>query len=782
MAVEAAFAVGDGVFDTPLPGVPFADPRDAVGQECEAGLVAWQARMVHDEWRRACWMLETARARADTLERWPEPDPRVIAARLGWSVAMAASRLETAVGALERLPRLGEAMREGRVEHAKAAVFVAGLRDVTDEQARVVVDALISQAPRLGVWELQQRIAAAVKDVDPLGAENRRDAAVARSRVSTRIAPSGAAEIHGLDLDPGMAVPAFERIVAIAEEALSQLKAAGNSVGPAKVQAQVYLRLLHGCPHGSDDLAVLEQVVLDLTTPAGPADDLDDLTDLDDLPDPDDGPSDDEDPDDGPDDGPHDDGPHDDGPHDDGPPDGGPSDGGPSDGGPSDGGPSDGGPSDGGPSDGAPDDTGPGEGPDVAASARGARSDGDPTPRADGGSSADGPDDPAADSHPDYARPSDGGLDARPDAGRGSTHAFGAAITGCADAPSPAWDTGSPPAWRPGDPEPDPPPPDTPDPRVPTTEPPPDVAARWTQRGLVFPPDTLRATLACVLGLERAHGRIGAGTLTGWDAYRAAWARTCAQFRVLLYDPDGALEHVLLVKAPQQPGADPRYRRQVVELTAHTSEVDTLDPDRQLIGIWAELARRTQHALATARARPPREHPSRSTREAGHRFPGAELTRWIHARDQICRFPMCTVPAVACPIDHTHDHTYGGPTQADNLGPLSVGDHVRKHDPTSGWTVRQTRPGRFVWTAPTGTHHVVEPDPYRPLRPVRRDRFDHGITDTRTEPRPTRPWQPRTDQHGHLTDAQRQTLHDLDQRRRRQQNQPPNPYDDDPPF
>ncbi|GAA4829812.1 hypothetical protein GCM10023201_16770 [Actinomycetospora corticicola] len=108
--MEAGFAVGDGVFDTPLHPVSFSDPRESVGQECEAGLVAWQARLTHDEWRRACWMLETARSRADTTERWPEPDPRIIAAALGWSVTMAAARLETAAGALERLPRLGVAM------------------------------------------------------------------------------------------------------------------------------------------------------------------------------------------------------------------------------------------------------------------------------------------------------------------------------------------------------------------------------------------------------------------------------------------------------------------------------------------------------------------------------------------------------------------------------------------------------------------------------------------------------------------------------------------------
>ncbi|GAA4841480.1 hypothetical protein GCM10023201_34530 [Actinomycetospora corticicola] len=782
MAVEAGFAVGDGVFDTPLPAVPLTDPRESVGQECEAGLVAWQARLTHDEWRRACWMLETARARADTLQRWPDPDARVIAAALGWSVTMAAARLETAAGALERLPRLGAAMCEGWLEHAKAAVFVSGLRDVTDEQAAVVVDRLIGAAPKLGMFELGQRVAAAVADVDPLGAENRRNAAVARSRVSTRIAPSGAAEIHGLDLDPGMAIPAFERILAVAEVALEQLKAAGSSVGPAKVQAQVYLRLLHGCPDGSDDLAVAAQVVLDLT-PTPPAQDP---IDLDDLPDG---------PDDLPDDGPDDRGPDSNG-HDGAGPDGdGPDGDGPDGDGPDDGG--SGGGADDGDSEDLNDNSEP-HGEPVGSNED--RADDRRDGSNDSGSNDSGSNDGisgAADSRGEQPAPSgpDESVDDAAHGSKGSGDDGRAVDRGSADAPDDAWPgwtatpspQPSPAGWQPGDPEPDPPPPDTPDPRIPTTDPPPPLAARLTERGLVFSPATLRTTWATVLGLERAHGRLRAGTLTGWDAYRAAWTRTCAQWRVLLYNDIGALQWVLLVRPPLQPDADPRYRRQVVELTAHTREVDALDldapdDDGSLVGIWAELARRTKQALAAARARPPEEHPAVTTRDAGNRFPGAELTRWIHARDYTSRFPMSTVPAVACPIDHTHDHTLGGPTQADNLGPLSVGDHLRKHDPLSGWTVRQTRPGRFVWTAPTGTHHTVEPDSYRPLRPVARAPFDHGITDTRTEPRPQTPWRPRTDRHGHITDAQRHTLDELDRRRRHKERRPPNPFDDDPPF
>ena len=241
---------------------------------------------------------------------------------------------------------------------------------------------------------------------------------------------------------------------------------------------------------------------------------------------------------------------------------------------------------------------------------------------------------------------------------------------------------------------------------------------------------------------------------------------------------------MLLVRAPHRPDADLRYRRQVVELTAYTAELDALVVESQLVGHYAELARRTQTALAAQRARPPEDHPARTTADTWRRFPGAELARYVQARDRTCRFPMCTVPAVACHLDHTHDWLLGGHTRGDNLGALSVGDHVRKHDPRSGWTVEQPVAAVFVWTSPTGTRHVVEPEPYEPLRPVARARFDQGVTDTH-EPRMQAPWRPRTDKHGHITDAARATLADLDRRRRRRrkhEREPASPYDDDPPF
>lgn len=91
------------------------------------------------------------------------------------------------------------------------------------------------------------------------------------------------------------------------------------------------------------------------------------------------------------------------------------------------------------------------------------------------------------------------------------------------------------------------------------------------------------------------------------------------------------------------------------------------------------------------------------------RHPGADLTRHIRLRDQTCRFPGCHRPATACELDHTTPHSHGGATSAPNLGCLCKLHHKLKDQP--GWRLKQTRPGLFVWTIPTGENHAVEQTP-----------------------------------------------------------------------
>ncbi len=85
------------------------------------------------------------------------------------------------------------------------------------------------------------------------------------------------------------------------------------------------------------------------------------------------------------------------------------------------------------------------------------------------------------------------------------------------------------------------------------------------------------------------------------------------------------------------------------------------------------------------------------------------LRRWLRLRDGTCRFPMCSIPAGRCDIDHTRDwHAHAGPTDHDNLAHLSRGHHTLKHH--GGWSVRQTRAGTLTWTSSLGREYATTPE------------------------------------------------------------------------
>jgi hypothetical protein len=96
------------------------------------------------------------------------------------------------------------------------------------------------------------------------------------------------------------------------------------------------------------------------------------------------------------------------------------------------------------------------------------------------------------------------------------------------------------------------------------------------------------------------------------------------------------------------------------------------------------------------------------------RLPGAELRRWLRARDRTCIFPGCRVPARHGDADHTIEHHRGGPTTEDNLGIPCRHDHRLRHD--GGWRLVQLAPGHFVWISRLGRHYERRPPPA--IRPV----------------------------------------------------------------
>lgn len=687
----------------------------------------WFAAYNTHAWQLCRWILDCSRATAGTGERVGDR-PRagkIVAASLSWSEGYAAGRIEFARQVLERLPRLGQWMCEGRLEERKAADIVAMVADLDDAQAREVVDKVLDAAPRLAFTALRARVAAEAAAVDPGWFERRRAAAIARRRVSLRVGPSGAAELCGLDLPEDPAQDAHDRIVALARAASKRLTRAGvRGCSVGEVESEVMLTLTGPDGAGMFDLDVVDHVVARLTRPDdGPDSDSDD---------PGPGP-------DNPEPGPAATGPGTDQPR--------------------------------------PDD-GPGPGPEHVGPDL-------------------GPDDPDLDDD----RPEDHGPGVDPDdcdpPGAGPE---GACLNGAARTDLPGEPT-SPPGG-------------------------PGNRARARCRSgsevgpavVAFAPRVvLRLGLATVLGLDRRPGELpGRGVVSNSAAVAMAWTRAHARFRVLLHDDHGALEHVLSIRPPtsRPPPVGGRRRHHLIEVTAHTRELEHLaaalgpawlrpDPPPELAapphgtpvirGDALELLHRAVRALERERARPPDQHPAITRAEAGNRFPSARLRDWVQARDRTCRALGCSADAVGCDVDHTVPVINGGLTVAEDLGAFCRRDHLFKHDPDTGWSVRQSSAGRFEWTSPTGRIHLVEPEPYEPLLdPVpRTDRSGSSLPGELLEPPPrTRPpGSPRPNRHGLLTDAARSTAAHLRRRAAAADATAdpgtpllPDPYPDEPPF
>jgi hypothetical protein len=91
------------------------------------------------------------------------------------------------------------------------------------------------------------------------------------------------------------------------------------------------------------------------------------------------------------------------------------------------------------------------------------------------------------------------------------------------------------------------------------------------------------------------------------------------------------------------------------------------------------------------------------------------IRKVLRVRDETCRFPGCSRPAVKSDIDHTQDWQYDGLTDCDNLAHLCEGHHRLKH--LSQWSVVQEPGGILVWTSPG--KRTYRTDPANPIGPPR---------------------------------------------------------------
>jgi uncharacterized protein DUF222 len=101
-------------------------------------------------------------------------------------------------------------------------------------------------------------------------------------------------------------------------------------------------------------------------------------------------------------------------------------------------------------------------------------------------------------------------------------------------------------------------------------------------------------------------------------------------------------------------------------------------------------------------------HGTTNERPTTGRFPNAEQTAYVRARDRMCVAPGCRRAARLCDIDHTLPWLKGGPTETCNLGLLCRLHHLFKH--SLGCELLQLSSGIFSWKFPSGLQYLTTPD------------------------------------------------------------------------
>ena len=228
LAVAADAAAGDGGFA----GVSEAE---LIGVVC-----AWDRVEAHAGARKLAAIAELAR-------RNPAPeDAEFTADQVAYALAESRGRADTLIDLAQdletRLPGTAAALLDGTITRYKAEIIGRATALLDDAEARAAEDKVRDRAARLTPGGLRAAIAAAVMEVAPDKAKERREAAAKDARVERWAEDSGNAALMGCELPPDEVLAADQRITARARE----LRTAGLEGDMDVLRARAFLDLLLG--------------------------------------------------------------------------------------------------------------------------------------------------------------------------------------------------------------------------------------------------------------------------------------------------------------------------------------------------------------------------------------------------------------------------------------------------------------------------------------------------------------------------------------------------------
>jgi hypothetical protein len=229
-AVDAAAGRGSGLGESELIGVLCGWQR----------LVSWaQAGQA------ACLNVLVQRRKDQSVElRAPALADHVddeVAAALALT-GQAAVRVLSVSAGLARLPCVLTALGAGRIDWAKAALFIDALAGLPDDDANDIADAVLSNADGRTTGQLRAALARAVLAYDPEAAERRRERARKDASVQSWSEGSGNSCLAGRELAPADVIDASARLTEQARW-LSQRGAEGST---DELRAAVFVAVLTG--------------------------------------------------------------------------------------------------------------------------------------------------------------------------------------------------------------------------------------------------------------------------------------------------------------------------------------------------------------------------------------------------------------------------------------------------------------------------------------------------------------------------------------------------------
>src|SRR5690242_8006991 len=184
---------------------------------------------------------------AELARRNPAPeDAEFTADQVAYALAESRGRADTLIDLAQdletRLPGTAAALLDGTITRYKAEIIGRATALLDDAGARAAEGKVLDRAARLTPGGLRAAIAAAVMEVAPEKAKERREAAAKDARVERWAEDSGNAALMGCELPPDEVLAADQRITAWAKE----LRRAGLDGGMDVLRARAFLDLLLG--------------------------------------------------------------------------------------------------------------------------------------------------------------------------------------------------------------------------------------------------------------------------------------------------------------------------------------------------------------------------------------------------------------------------------------------------------------------------------------------------------------------------------------------------------